>query len=148
MAYTKEQQAKIKKSILTKIEIDGLSVRKVSELKGFPALSTIFLWLTKDDAFSEQYARACEARADKMADEILTICDATEEDIITDPETGNPITNHNVIQRDRLRVDTRKWLLSKLAPKKYGDKVDVTSGGDKIQNISTLGLPDYLEKTK
>jgi hypothetical protein len=73
-----------------------------------------------------------ELRAELMGDEILNICDATQDDIITD-ENGNLLTNHNVIQRDRLRVDTRKWLMSKMKPKKYGDKTDITTNGEKIE---------------
>ena len=57
-------------------------------------------------------------------------------------EDGKVVTNHNVIQRDRLRVDARKWALSKMNPKKYGDKVDVTSGGEKINNSNPYLTPD------
>lgn len=39
------------------------------------------------------------------------------------------------MQRSRLRVDTRKFLMAKMKPKKYGDKVDLTSGGEKIQPL-------------
>jgi hypothetical protein len=66
-----------------------------------------------------------------MADEILEISDHREED-------HTPFTGMNVVQRDRLRIDTRKWLLSKLEPKKYGDKVDVTSGNEPIKQNLTI----------
>jgi hypothetical protein len=83
-----------------------------------------FYDLLKDEEKVKQYARACEIRADKIADEILDISDATENDVITDLE-GKEIINHNIINRDRLRVDARKWLLSKMNPKKYGDKLQL-----------------------
>lgn len=82
-----------------------------------PAASTIFKWLASNEEFAEQYARAKEAQADAMADEIVDIADG---DNGADP------------QRDRLRVDARKWVAAKLKPKKYGDKLDVTSGGEKL----------------
>ena len=49
-------------------------------------------------------------------------------------EDGKEVVNNDVIQRSRLRYDARKWLVSKLNPKKYGDKIDMTTGGEKIQN--------------
>ena len=74
-----------------------------------PAESTVRLWATEDrNGFSAQYARARDAQMDAMAEDILLIAD--EE-------------NAEDTQRAKLRIDTRKWLMSKMAPKKYGDKV-------------------------
>lgn len=145
--FKPDEIAKHKNNILSEISDNGLSLRKTLLLEGFPSIPTVLDWLKTDSEFAIQYARACEIRADKIADEIIDICDATADDIILDVE-GNQITNHNVIQRDRLRVDTRKWLLGKLAPKKYGDKVDITTDGEKINNMSTLVLPKFMEKGK
>lgn len=87
-------------------------------------------WATFADYISatperiEQYARAREAQADKLAEDILAIADDGMSDTYTD-ENGNERTNQEVIARSRLRVDARKWLAGKMAPKKYGDKLDV-----------------------
>lgn len=64
-----------------------------------------------------------------MADELFDIADETSQDTITDAE-GNARPNSEWITRSRLRVDTRKWYLSKLAPKRYGDRLDVAVTGD------------------
>jgi hypothetical protein len=76
---------------------------------------------------------------------MLTIADNTEKDIIV-LEDGREIVDHNVVSRDKLRIDTRKWILAKMNPKKYGDssKVDVTSGGDKItwNEVRTYHKPE------
>lgn len=93
-----------------------------------PASSTIFRWLSLDKVFSEQYARAREAQADAMADEILQIADDGQNDTYVDDE-GRPRTDTDVIARSRLRVDARRWLASKLKPKVYGEKVDTTISG-------------------
>lgn len=87
-------------------------------------MSTLLSWLTdaKHKEFSEQYEKACNARAEHMFDELLEISDKKKE----------------AVQRSRLRVDTRKWYLSKLMPKKFGDKVDVTSGGKPIPLLHVL----------
>ena len=87
-------------------------------------------------AFSEQYARAREAQADKLAEESLQIADDGRSDTYLDAE-GNEKTDNEAIQRSRLRVDTRKWLASKMAPKKYGDKVAI-GGADDLGPVQTV----------
>jgi hypothetical protein len=107
---------------------NGESLRSIVKSDDMPAQSTVFKWLSENKYFSEQYARAREAQADKMADEILSIADDGLNDTYLD-EDGNKRTDHDVIARSRLRVDARKWLASKMAPKKYGDKVEQTVQG-------------------
>jgi hypothetical protein len=105
----------------------GESMRTICKDEAMPAMSTAFRWLAQDRTFQEQYARAREAQADFLADEILAIADETERDTIA-AENGDRADNE-WIARSRLRVDARKWLASKMAPKKYGDKLDVGIGG-------------------
>lgn len=71
----------------------------------------------------EQYARAREAQADKFAEDIISIADDGARDTYID-ENGNTRTDQDVIARSRLRVDARKWLASKMAPKKYGERTE------------------------
>lgn len=132
-AWSKDKIAEYKVKICECISIEGMSLVKVCKQKDFPSISFVYEWLAADTAFVDMYARACENRAEVMAQEILDICDATAEDVSINDD-GEEIVNHNVIQRDRLRVDTRKFLLAKLAPKKYGEKIDVTSDGKPIDN--------------
>jgi hypothetical protein len=77
---------------------------------------------------AERYARAKEAALEAMADEMLDIADDVERDTYEDGEGAVRIAP-DVVNRARLRVDTRKWIMSKLAPKKYGDKLDVDHKG-------------------
>ena len=79
------------------------------------------VWLSRSEDYARAHANAMASRADVIFEEILEIADNTEDDIITNSD-GNKVTNHNVIQRDRLRVDTRKWIAAKMNPKKYSDK--------------------------
>ena len=76
----------------------------------------------------EQYARAREAQADQFAEDIIAIADDGIGDTYTDAD-GNERTNQDVIARSRLRVDARKWLASKMAPKRYGDKLSAEITG-------------------
>ena len=121
MAYSEDEIEVKFRLILDSIE-EGNSLRKTLLSEGMPDSRTFYKWIDKDEEKLLQYARATELRADNIFEEILNISDATENDVILDGE-GNPITNHNVIQRDRLRVDSRKWMAGKMNPKKYGDKM-------------------------
>jgi len=133
MAYTKEKIEKIFNKICLKIS-GGMALRNVLKLRGMPSSQTFYKWLREDEVKSKQYTRVCNDRADKIFEDILDICDMTENDVIADAY-GNPVVNYNVIQRDRLRVDTRKWYLSKLNPKKYSDKVQIDTSEFKEQPL-------------
>jgi hypothetical protein len=89
----------------------GESLRNVCRSAHMPSKSTVSLWLRNSREFSDQYARACEFRADAIADEIIEIADNC-----TDP------------QKARVQIDARKWYAAKIAPKKYGDRI--THAGD------------------
>jgi len=136
MAYSKEQKTKIINTICKEIAENGRALRTVLKDEGMPDANCFYRWIDADEKKREQYARATELRADKLVEDMITISDDQENDTYTD-EDGNTFTNHNVIQRSRLRVDTRKWIASKLKPKKYGDKqTTVHEGGDKPIEIS------------
>ena len=110
----------------------GRSLRSVCADPDMPGMSTVFQWLGRHKEFAEQYARAKEESADAMVEEMLAIADDGLNDTYTD-ENGNVRVMQDHVQRSRLRVDTRKWIASKLKPKKYGEKVQQElSGGIKV----------------
>ncbi len=85
-----------------------------------------------------QYARAREMQADALFDEALAIADDGSGDWAVDKD-GKKTLDHEHVQRSRLRVDTRKWAAGKLAPKRYGDKMQHTGeGGGPVTFIMTL----------
>lgn len=133
--------------ILEEISIGNLSLRKATRKAiGFFKLNalshtTVQRWI-ESIGYSDQYTRAREQRADNIFEEILDIVDCEDNDIIID-ENGNQRANNDVIQRDRLRVDARKWMLGKMSPKKYGDKLDITTDGEKVESgVTIFQLPD------
>lgn len=107
----------------------GESLRTICADDGLPNKATVFRWLAAHTEFRDQYARAREAQADALAEEILDIADDGSNDTYVD-ENGNSRTDHEVVARSRLRVDARKWLASKMAPKRYGDKVAIGGADD------------------
>lgn len=118
----------------------GYSNRQAAEAVGIDR-STLYDWLAQDSEFSDQYAKACEKRCHHWADEINEIADDGLNDWVErEKEHGEMhlVFNGEHFQRSRLRVDTRKWLLSKLQPKKYGEKLDVEHSGG-INITVTIG---------
>lgn len=104
-----------------------------------PCESTVRNWLARGDGgeepfceFLRQYARAREVQADTYAAEVVEIADQPNKVTKLD---GTVIENDP--QRDRLRIDARKWYAGKLAPKKYGDKIAHVGGGEDDAPIKT-----------
>lgn len=131
---------------------NGESLTAICKDDGFPAKNEVLKWLFNEPEFATQYAHAREAQAEHYLDEIIQIADDSVLDTEINPESGNEVTNHDVIQRAKLRVDTRKWAMSKLAPKKYGDRTALDVSGDlNISNMSddelNAKLADILAKT-
>jgi hypothetical protein len=104
----------------------GESLRRICSSEDMPAASSVFKWLAENVDFAEQYARAREAQADTLADEIVDIADDDSRDI--EDHDGKEVYSAEAVARSRLRVDARKWVASKLKPKKYGDKLQHTGG--------------------
>lgn len=111
---------------------EGRSLRSLCALDDMPACSTVFKWLAEKGPFSEQYARAREAGADALVDEMLEIADNGENDWMR--RTGRDqseawVENGEAVGRSKLRLDARKWIASKFKPKKYGEKLDLNHTG-------------------
>ena len=109
---------------------EGESLRSICRDDEFPNRCEVFRWLADDanTAFRDQYARAKEFGIEALADDITEISDDARNDWMerSGEDDRGWVANGEHIQRSKLRVDARKWLLSKLAPKKYGDKLDMT----------------------
>lgn len=98
---------------------------------GLIGYSTVCRWLASEATFREKYARAREEQADFYADQIVAIADELTIEAKYQGEDVMFDVSSNAVARNRLRVDARKWYASKLAPKKYGDKIEsVVTGAD------------------
>lgn len=115
---------------------EGVSLRTVCKAEGMPDASTVFSWMRTNEEFLKQYARAKQESADAMAEDILDIADDGSNDWETRTNGSGEdyeVPNNEALQRSRLRVDTRKWLMAKMKPKKYADKLDLTSDGEPLK---------------
>jgi hypothetical protein len=127
-AFTEEKAEEICRRIAA-----GESMRHICLLEGMPSQSMVYRWLDENKSFREQYAQAREKQADAFLDQIQEIahdgrndweileCERTKQDRI--------VLHAEHVQRSRLRVDTLKWVMSKLAPKKYGERIDIEHSG-------------------
>ena len=108
---------------------EGESVRRICSDDSMPCAKTVFTWLRVHPEFLQQYARAKQESADAFAEDILDIADDGSNDWMErfdkDEKCIGWQLNGEHVQRSRLRVDTRKWLASKLKPKKYGDRLEI-----------------------
>ena len=117
--YSKEKS----KDICQMIE-SGMTLLAVAELDDMPTISTIYDWIDNDPEFADNYARARQRQADTFASMVMT----------------EAFSAHDA-QIGRLRIDALKWTASKLAPKKYGDKVEIEQTGQQNFKIS-FNVPD------
>lgn len=102
----------------------GRSLRSVCRDEGMPDNATVNLWVIDDrEGFAKQYARARLAQMAALEDELIEIADV-EPGML---ESG--ATDSGYVAHQKLKIDTRKWLMSKIAPKKYGDKLDLQHTG-------------------
>lgn len=109
-----------------------------------PSATTIKKWVREDakenetdkEGFATLYARAKDEQADSLVEEMLDIADDKTKDTVSTEfgESGNAVA----VARARLQIDTRKFIAAKLKPKKYGDKLDLTSLGEKINQVPVI----------
>ena len=93
---------------------EGKSLRQTCRVNDWP-LTTVYDWLAKE--LAEQYANAQAARADYFFDDILEIADSTPDD-------------KEAVAAARLKIDTRKWIMGRMCPKKYAENVKVDLSGE------------------
>ena len=111
----------------------GESLRKVCRTDDMPAMSSVFKWLRENKSFSEQYVKASEERTETQQEQLIEMGD----EAIAHAESTDPKAANAVVSAYKLKADNLKWSMSKMKPKKYGDKLDVTSDGEKIVYIPT-----------
>ncbi len=125
---------------------EGISLREICRAEDMPSKTTVMRWLADKPEFRDHYAIAREAQAEHMADEILEIADNAVNDwmLRKQGEDTVEVVNHDHIARSRLMVDARKWLLSKMLPKKYGDKI--THAGDAENPIAMVPVLNVITR--
>lgn len=123
----------------------GLSVEAICRIDGMPCDWTIYNHIRNDPKFEQAYKNAREIQAERFLDEIIQIADDGKSDYYEDSE-GNVLVDHDHIARSRLRVDTRKWAMARMSPRKYSERVVneiVGKDGGAVDIKQTLTLADF-----
>jgi len=128
---SKPTKDEIIQNVLDGMAIGGLSCFKACQAAGVPN-STFMRWVDADAKLAERYAHAREDLIERMANEVLELADSEV------PETGDGKRDWQAIQQRKLQVDSRKWLLSKLAPKKYGDRLELAGDKENPLQVQTI----------
>jgi hypothetical protein len=127
-------------------------MRKIAKDEDMPCTRTMFNWLRDHEEFLQQYEISKAECADMYAEEIIEIADDSANDYadVTDQNgaTGATRLNTEHVQRSRLRVDARKWVASKLKPKRYGDKVTQEVSGVDGKPIETNTSINFIPVTR
>jgi hypothetical protein len=139
--YSPDDIARITKVVFEKMT-SGMSLRKCLLEDGMPARNTFMDWIENDANLLSQYARACDDRAEHIADEIIEIADDGTNDTIQifKGDAAIDIENREWTSRSKLRIEARQWLLGKMKPKKYGtthQEVKVTQEQPLFPDVST-----------
>jgi len=130
--------------VINLIGTKGLSLRKACIKVDIPN-NTMLNYIEQDTRLIEQYTRAIDLRNDIHAQKIIKLAHNRTNDFYTDKD-GNIKPNPVAVQRDRLIIDSEKWLLSKLAPKKYGDRINIDAKIEHTQPLSIDQVNDILKQ--
>lgn len=106
----------------------GMSMRSVCRQKQIPEMPTIWRWIRENEEFGKQYASACQNRTDAQNEMLI---DMGDEAIEASKKSKGGVGNA-VVQAYKLKADNFRWVMSKMKPKKYGDRLDLTTLGEKL----------------
>lgn len=125
--YTEDEKKAIVEAICNKVIEDKISFNKAIESSDISYV-TFFNWMMKSTELKEIYNYARDFRSDVLFEEIIEIADNTEiGETVTNKPSGIEVKTGDMTDHRRLKIDARKWVVSKMQPKKYGDKLDVTT---------------------
>jgi hypothetical protein len=128
--------------------VEGRSLLSICEEEGMPTPRNVHHWLKKHPEFREQYIDARRLQADMLFDETLDIADDARNDWMerNGGEDAGWVLNGENIQRSKLRIGQRKWMVARLNPKKYGDRVELV--GDSESPVVTRIVREIVRPEK
>ena len=118
----------------------GESLNRICKEDGMPDQVTVYRWIAANEDFRKIYAQAREEQAETLADEITDLADEEPVQVVDDKGTAR--VDNGWVTWQKNRVDARKWVAAKLKPRKYGDKLDLTSDGSKVGLAININLSE------
>jgi hypothetical protein len=130
--------------VINLMETKGYSMFKACKQIGIPHNSFLD-FIDKDERLIDKYTRAISIKSDIKNEQLTKIAANRANDFYTDQD-GNIRPNPVAVQRDRLLIDTLKWQLSKEAPRKYGDRINIDAKIEHTQPLSIDQVNDILKQ--
>ena len=119
----------------------GETLRAICRDAHVPSRDAVSSWCTADpDGFGARYSKARELGAHEVADEVIEIADDARRDLLERKDANGDtvyVTDREVIERSRIKIDARKWYLSKLFPRQFGDRLS-HDGSLTVSSLSQL----------
>jgi hypothetical protein len=113
--------------------------RSLAMLDDVPDPRTFWAWMAADDGeIGQKVARAREAGVEYLLEEVRDIADTPQEgEIVTETPDGVTVKREDMLGHRKLRIETRIKYAQMIAPRKYGPKMDLTTGGDRLTHDTT-----------
>jgi hypothetical protein len=117
---------------------DGESIRGICSAAEMPGTTTVFRWIAsgKCEGFREQYEASVQIRLETLGDALIELADAPIE------RNAAGAIDSAAVQMRRLQIETRRWILSKLLPRKYGDRMGLDHQGEGFNLTVVTGVPE------
>ncbi len=116
----------------------GSSMRTACKADDMPDITTVFRWIRTNNEFRLQYERAREERTEAQQEDLLELGD----DAVQLAQKVDFKASNAVVSAVKLKADNMKWVMSKMKPRRYGDKIDMTTNG------KDLPVPIYGSQSK
>ena len=152
MAYSEDERKEIIIGICNNVIENKISFNQAIDESEI-TLTSFYSWIVDDANLQKLYNYARQIRSDILFEEIIEIADNQEEgEEVSNEFDANGVTVKTVIKKGdmfkqrQLKIDARKWVVAKMQPKKYGDKLDVTTDGEKIQSTPTIVFKDSFNE--
>jgi hypothetical protein len=126
---------------LVKMIAQGYTLRQISNMKGMPELNIMLKWYAEKPEFRQRIEKAKTELVERFAEDILDIADDSANDyMVRVARNGEEIrtVDHENVNRSKLRIETRKWLMSKLRPERYGDNMKIDKKIDIVARVEAM----------
>jgi hypothetical protein len=142
MAYSEEEKLKIVTDICNNVIEERISFNQAVEKSGI-SLVSFYMWLTKNVDLQNLYNYAREIRSDVLFEEIIEIADKQEEGEELELDGQGNVTKvkrGDMAKQRQMKIDARKWVVAKMQPKKYGDKLDLTTNNESLNTQQPMTI--------
>lgn len=140
MKYSAEKREELFSLVLEKL-CTGLSLRQILSKEGAPSRTAFYKWVDEVDGYAERFARACAVCDDVLFDESLDIARTPMiGETVKDGPNGVEVTTADMLGHRKLLIETIHKILARRNPRKYGDKIDVTSDNKQIALPPIIGM--------